>query len=137
MKRTLLILLAVSGAFALAQATPATVDVSQNEALGKFLVDADGMTLYLFTMDTKDASNCYDDCAAAWPPLLTTDPVVAGNGVDASLLGTAERKDGATQVTYDGHPLYTWAQDEAPGDATGQAVGDVWYVVSPAGEAVK
>ena len=136
--KILLSLLATLGVFALAQSTtPATVDVSQNEALGKFLVDADGMTLYLFTMDTKDSSNCYDDCAAAWPPLLTTDPAVAGKGVDASLLGTAARKDGATQVTYDGHPLYTWSKDKAPGDTTGQAVGDVWYVVSPAGETAK
>lgn len=135
MKQILLGLLALLGMFTLAQTAPAAVDVSQDETLGKFLVDTDGMTLYLFTMmDTKDTSNCYDDCAAAWPPLLTTGQAVAGQGVDASLLGTAERRDGKVQVTYAGQPLYTWVKDQAPGDATGQAVGDVWYAVSLAGK---
>lgn len=110
--------------------------VSQSDELGSFLVDADGMTLYLFTKDTEGESTCYDDCASAWPPLLTGGEAAAGEGVDASLLGTTERTDGTTQVTYGGWPLYYWVKDAAPGDTTGQDVGEVWYVVSPAGEAV-
>jgi predicted lipoprotein with Yx(FWY)xxD motif len=115
---------------------PATVGVSQNDELGDFLVDADGMTLYLFTKDTENTSTCYDDCASAWPPLLTDGDPTATAGLDAALLGTTDRTDGATQVTYGGWPLYYWVKDQAPGDTTGQDVGEVWYVVSPAGEAV-
>ena len=136
MKRIVLLLLAASG-ISLAQDAPTpTVSVSQNEALGDFLVDAEGMTLYLFTKDAENVSNCYDDCAAAWPPLLTGSEATVGEGLDASLLGTTERTDGTTQVTYGTWPLYYWVKDEAPGDTTGQDVGEVWYVVSPAGEAV-
>lgn len=114
----------------------ANLMVAENDELGIFLVDASGMTLYLFTKDTDGESVCYDDCASAWPPLLTAGEPVAGEGVDATLLGTTERTDGTTQVTYGGWPLYYWVKDAAPGDTTGQDVGEVWYVVSPAGEAV-
>ena len=60
----------------------------------------------------------------------------AGEGADESLLGTTERDDGEMQVTYDGHPLYTFASDTAPGDTNGQGVGEVWYVVDATGKAV-
>lgn len=115
---------------------PAALGVSQTGDLGEFLVDAEGMTLYLFTKDTDNASTCYDDCATAWPPLLTDGDPTLGEGLDAALVGTTERTDGTTQVTYGGWPLYYWVKDAAPGDTTGQDVGEVWYVVSPAGEAV-
>jgi predicted lipoprotein with Yx(FWY)xxD motif len=104
--------------------------------LGDILVDGDGMTLYLFTEDGDGESVCEGDCAAAWPPLLVEDEPVAGEGVDADLLGETERSDGTTQVTYAGWPLYTWAQDQQPGDVTGQGVQEVWFVVSPEGDAV-
>lgn len=115
----------------------ATVDLGQNEPLGSFLVDDKGMTLYLFTKDTPNTSNCYDKCATAWPPLLTTGDPVAGEGVDASKLGTTTRTDGSVQVTYNGWPLYYYEKDKAAGDVTGQDVGDVWYVVNAAGEKVE
>ena len=108
--------------------------VSNNDKLGQIVTDGEGKTLYLFTKDTKDTSNCYDKCATAWPPLLTTGAPKAGDGADAALLGTTVRKDGATQVTYNGWPLYYWIKDQKPGDATGQDVGGVWYVLSPKGE---
>ena len=114
----------------------ATVALGQNDTLGSFLVDDKGMTLYLFTKDTPNTSNCYDKCATAWPPLLTTGNASAGEGVDASLLGTTTRTDGSIQVTYNGWPLYYYEKDKAAGDVTGQNVGDVWFVVSPAGEQV-
>ena len=120
-----------------APAGPATVMVSKNDKLGQIVSDADGKTLYLFTKDAKDTSNCYDKCATAWPPLLTTGAPKAGDGADAALLGTTVRKDGATQVTYAGWPLYYWIKDQKPGDATGQDVGGVWYVLSPKGEKVE
>lgn len=59
-----------------------------------------------------------------------------GEGADQSLLGTITRTDGSTQVTYNGWPLYFWAEDSAPGDTTGQGVNDVWWVVDAAGDAV-
>jgi predicted lipoprotein with Yx(FWY)xxD motif len=104
-----------------------------NEQLGSFLVGPNGMTLYLFTMDEAGKSNCYDGCAAAWPPLLVEDgeALVPGEGILGELEIT-EREDGTRQVTYNGFPLYYWASDVEPGDATGQGVNDVWFVVDPA-----
>ncbi|RPJ25344.1 MAG: hypothetical protein EHM33_14820 [Chloroflexi bacterium] len=115
---------------------PATVSLGQNDTLGSFLVDDKGMTLYLFTKDTPNTTVCYEKCAIAWPPLLTNGDPVAGEGVDASLFGTTDRTDGTVQVTYNGWPLYYYEKDKAPGDVTGQDVGDVWFVVSAAGEQV-
>ena len=100
---------------------------------GLFLVDDKGMTLYLYTKDTPNTSNCYDQCAAAWPPFLTNGAPLAGTGITPSLLGTTTRKDGKTQVTYNGNPLYYFAKDQKAGDITGQGVGGVWFVLSPRG----
>jgi predicted lipoprotein with Yx(FWY)xxD motif len=119
-----------------ASAGAATVALGENDTLGSFLVDDKGMTLYLFTKDTPNTTVCYDKCAVAWPPLLTTDDPVAGEGVDASLLGTTNRTDGTVQVTYNGWPLYYYEKDKAPGDVTGQDVGGVWYVVSAEGNQI-
>jgi predicted lipoprotein with Yx(FWY)xxD motif len=105
--------------------------------LGEILVDADGMTLYLFDPDEQGPSTCYDECAGNWPPLLTDGDPAAGTGVDEALLGTTERDDGTSQVTYGGWPLYHWAADEAEGDATGQGVQDVWWVLAPDGTPIR
>jgi predicted lipoprotein with Yx(FWY)xxD motif len=115
----------------------AAVNLGQNDTLGSFLVDEKGMTLYLFTKDTPNTSVCYDKCATAWPPLLTTGDPVAGEGVDATKLGTTTRTDGSVQVTYNGWPLYYYEKDKAAGDVTGQDVGGVWYVVNADGEKVE
>lgn len=102
--------------------------------LGDILQDSEGRTLYLFTPDAQGDSTCYDDCADAWPAFVEEGS--AGEGVDASLLGTTTRTDGAVQVTYNGWPLYYFAGDVAPGDTNGQALNDVWWVVDAAGNAV-
>ena len=72
-----------------------------------------------------------------WPPLLTSGPAPVTTGAaQASLVGTTPRADGTRQVTYDGHPLYYFAGDKAPGDVTGQGIhnfGGGWYVVDPGG----
>ena len=115
----------------------ATVNLGKNDKLGSFLVDDKGMTLYLFTKDTPNTTVCYDKCATAWPPLLTTGTPAAGAGVDASRFGTTKRTDGTTQVTYNGWPLYYFQKDKVPGDVTGQNVGSVWFVVSAAGDKVE
>lgn len=119
-------------------AAAATIAVAST-SLGEIVVEAEGRTLYLFTRDTQGAgtSACNDECAANWPPVLVDDGVTptAGAGVTGEL-GTATRDDGTTQVTLNGWPLYTFAADAAPGDTNGQGVNDVWFAVSPAGEAV-
>jgi predicted lipoprotein with Yx(FWY)xxD motif len=101
--------------------------------LGEVLVDGDGMTLYLFDPDEQGPSTCDDACATNWPPLITDGEPAADGDVDEGLLGTVERDDGAVQVTYDGWPLYRWAADQEPGEATGQAVQDVWWVLDADG----
>lgn len=89
------------------------------------------MTLYLYTPDEENVSNCYDQCAVNWPPLLVGDGApVAGTGVSGEL-SVIDRTDGGRQVAYNGVPLYFWIRDVRPGDATGQGVGDVWFVLSP------
>ena len=114
----------------------ATVAVEDSD-LGQIVVDAGGKTLYVFLADEGTESTCYDDCEAAWPPLTVEGDPGAGDGIDAALLGTTERDDGSTQVTLDGHPLYYFASDETADDTNGQGVGDVWFVVSPDGEAIQ
>ena len=116
-----------------AEATDGLVTVTDS-ALGSILVDGDGNTLYLFTPDNQGESVCYDQCEAAWPPLV--DPIEAGEGITASLLGTAPRTDGSDQITYNGWPLYYFANDTAPGDTNGQGINDVWYVLTPDGDAI-
>jgi|FLYL01.1.fsa_nt_gi predicted lipoprotein with Yx(FWY)xxD motif len=99
-----------------------------------FLVDGQGRTLYLFTNDEGGTPSCYDTCADDWPPVPA--PATAGDGVDPSRVGSVERRDGASQATYRGWPLYYYAADFVPGDANGQGVNGVWWVVSPDGEAL-
>jgi predicted lipoprotein with Yx(FWY)xxD motif len=111
--------------------------VASNDQLGKFLVDGKGMTLYMFTKDTKDTTNCYGKCETAWPPLLQSDKPTVKDGVDASLLGTTTRKDGSAQVTYAGMPLYYYFEDKAAGDVLGQNSNKVWFVVAPDGAVIK
>lgn len=113
-----------------------TLKVAEDPNLGKFLVSGDGMTLYMFTKDEPDKSNCEAGCLVAWPPFITQGSPVAGEGVDAGLIGTTRLADGRLIVTYNQMPLYFWASDTKPGDVTGQGVNDVWFVVSPAGEIV-
>jgi predicted lipoprotein with Yx(FWY)xxD motif len=113
--------------------SPAVVNVGQNATLNSFLVDSADMTLYIYTKDTPNTSVCYGGCATAWPPLLTNGAPTAGTGVTASMLGTTTRTDGTVQVTYNGWPLYYFAKDKVAGDTTGEGVGSVWYVITPAG----
>lgn len=115
---------------------------TRHTKLGTILVDAKGQTLYLFEKDRHGRSACAGACARNWPPSVTRGrPKVAGHGVRARLLGTTRRSDGTTQVTYGGHPLYTFVGDRGrPGSTTGQglnAFGAEWYVVGPNGRKVE
>jgi predicted lipoprotein with Yx(FWY)xxD motif len=118
-----------------AGASGATVSVTSGE-LGEYLVDEAGLTLYVFLNDVQNsgASVCEGDCLAAWPPLEGA--ATAGDGADAGLLGTIERSDGSVQATYNGWPLYYFANDAAAGDTNGQGVNEVWYVVDGAGSVI-
>lgn len=104
------------------------IKIVENPSLGKILVDADGMTLYIFTTDEEGKSNCYEQCAVNWPPLIAEGDIKTPEGMEDKF-GTAEREDGTMQVTYDGMPLYYFINDNAPGDANGEGVNGVWFVV--------
>jgi predicted lipoprotein with Yx(FWY)xxD motif len=105
--------------------------------LGQVIVDSEGMTLYDFHKDKGTTSSCYGKCEEFWPPMTTSGEPKSKGGAQASMLGTTERKDGTMQVTYNGHPLYTFVEDEKPGEANGndfKAFGGQWYVLMPNGE---
>ena len=107
--------------------------------LGTILVDGSGRTLYLFEKDQPNQSACAGACVAAWPVDQSSGTPKAGSGVKASLLGTIKRSDGATQVTYNHHPLYYYSGDSGPGQQNGQglnAFGAAWFVVAPTGAKV-
>jgi predicted lipoprotein with Yx(FWY)xxD motif len=119
-------------------AQPGTLEVASS-SLGQILVDSQGHTLYLFQKDSGPTSTCTGACAVAWPPLRATNQPTAGTGVNASLIGTTPRSDGGPQVTYNGHPLYLFIQDQNPGDTKGQGVnafGAKWFALSAAGNQV-
>jgi predicted lipoprotein with Yx(FWY)xxD motif len=101
-------------------------------AAGTYLTGPNGLTLYVFTKDSEDASACSGDCAKAWPPLTAQagETITAGDGVPGAL-STFAREDGTLQVAYNGKPLYTFASDKAAGDTTGQGVNDVWFIAEP------
>ena len=108
-----------------------------DSSLGQILVDGEGRTLYMFKPDEAGTPTCYDDCETSWPPLTVTGDITVGEGLDASVFTTVDRTDGSKQVKAGNWPLYFFANDAAPGDVNGQDVGDVWYVVSPAGEPIE
>ncbi|MCP1410895.1 hypothetical protein [Paenarthrobacter sp. A20] len=118
-------------------AAGAEMTVASSSA-GQIVVDSKGMSLYFFTKDVKDSgtSACTEACLAAWPIFTTTSDAPTVDGVTGTV-GTISSPDGKEHVTLNGMPLYYYAKDKAPGDVTGQGVGGVWYLVSPAGEMIK
>jgi predicted lipoprotein with Yx(FWY)xxD motif len=115
----------------------ANVSLASVGDLGMVLVDSKGFTLYDFHKDKGGKSACYGACAEAWPPLTTSGAPTPGNGANGSMLGTVERTDGTMQVTYNGHPLYTFIEDKKPGEGKGndaKAFGGQWYALMGNGE---
>jgi len=97
------------------------------------VTNSSGKTLYWFAPDTSTTSKCTGSCATYWPPVKG--PATAMSGVTGKL-GTITRSDGTTQATYDGHPLYTYVGDTAPGQAKGNALnlsGGLWYEMTVSG----
>lgn len=109
---------------------------AQGSPYGKMLFDRNNQAIYIFQNEKSKTVKCYGDCATAWPPVLTSGRPSALKGVRKSLLGTTRREGGATQVTYAGHPLYTYAH-EGPGDVFCHNVtsfGGNWKVIHGSGK---
>jgi len=108
--------------------------------LGRIIVTSNGRTLYLFKKDRNGKSACTGQCATFWPPLLTSGKPSVGGDARASLIGTTKRADGRLQVTYNHHPLYTFAKDKKAGQTSGEGVsafGAQWDALSPDGAAIE
>jgi predicted lipoprotein with Yx(FWY)xxD motif len=106
---------------------------------GTYLTGASGRPLYLWVADTGGKSNCSGQCAKFWPPLLTKATPTVSGGASASHLGTITRSNGSKQVTYQGHPLYYFAEDPKAGTDHGQGnngFGAKWWLVAPSGSAI-
>jgi predicted lipoprotein with Yx(FWY)xxD motif len=115
----------------------AVVSLASVPKLGLILVDSKGFTLYDFHKDKGAKSACYGACEKGWPPMISSGEPQVGNGASAAKLGTTEREDGTMQVTYAGHPLYTFVEDKKPGEANGNdvsAFGAQWYALKGSGE---
>jgi predicted lipoprotein with Yx(FWY)xxD motif len=113
-----------------------TLTAAGNPELGTIIVDSEGLTVYTFDKDRGTTSSCYGACAEAWPPVITEGSPTAGEGAMSSQLGTTTRKDGTVQVTYAGHPLYTFVEDHKPGEANGNGVsafGASWHALDQSG----
>ena len=154
MKKTLVLValaaaLVPATASAIADAEPAGAQAREGTVptlkvrttrLGKILFAGNGRVVYGFTRDRRNGpSQCYGDCAAAWPVYYASGTLRAGLGVKQSLLGTVRRRDGRRQVTYNGWPLYYYAHERA-GEVKCQNVvthGGTWLVVRPSGALVR
>jgi predicted lipoprotein with Yx(FWY)xxD motif len=124
------------GAIPSSDGGPATLKLD-----GRYLVDRQGHSVYLFEKDEDGESYCSGACAAVWPPLETSSAPQAGAGVDNAALGTTKRDDGDMQVTYRGHPLYYYAGDASTaGKTKGEDIeqfGAAWYLVGAQGQPVE
>lgn len=116
-----------------------TLGVDTLQGAGAYLTDGEGRALYMLEGEPSDSSTCYDACAEEWPPLIPEagSPRAGAASVQQGLIGTIQRRDGRTQVTYGGHALYYYHEDRGPGQTSGQDLTDQWgewYLVTPEGE---
>ncbi len=117
------------------EVAPGTVITTGASEFGSMLFDDKRQAIYIWELEESTTAECYGDCAEAWPPVLTNGEPVASGSVSKDLLGTTKRADGATQVTYNGHPLYYYAH-EKPGEVKCHNVrthGGLWWVIQPNG----
>lgn len=127
----------VGGAPSLESPGPA-IETDSLAGVGAYLTDESGRALYLLEGEPRGESTCYESCAEEWPPYLAEmgAPSAANPAVQPALIATLQRRDGTTQVTYGGHALYYYHDDQGPGDTSGHDLTDQWgewYLVSPAG----
>lgn len=120
--------------------TPGVTLSLEDSPVGRILATGTGHTLYDFALDSPRHSACTSPtCVELWPPLLVEGTPTVAKGLRASLVGTLKRPGGELQVTYGGHPLYTWSGDTKAGMVTGQALdnaGGPWYVIDAAGRQI-
>ena len=119
--------------------TKGTIIKSGDSEYGTMLFDNNDQAIYIWELEETSQAKCYDDCAEAWPPVLTDGAPRAGGEVDAKLLGTTKRTDGTIQVTYNDHPLYYYAHEEA-GEVKCHNIsthGGLWWVIQPNGSRAK
>jgi predicted lipoprotein with Yx(FWY)xxD motif len=137
---TCAVLLGAAGA-ALAATHPAKLKLGKTD-LGQIIETGRGSTVYMFTRDKPRKDSCVkvSGCTSVWPPVTTTGRPVAGPGIKRGLLGTITLPSGAKQVTYAGHPLYTYIASAGPGDTSYVGFpefGGTWFALNAAGHAVK
>lgn len=113
--------------------------VEESPQLGQFLADEQGRPVYMLEGDSGGESNCTDQCAQQWPPVIAASgqPSAEDPAIEESRLDTIQRDDGQQQVTYNGHPLYYYVQDNQMGEPSGQQVRDQWgewYLLTAQGE---
>lgn len=116
--------------------TTGTVIAGGDSDFGTMLFDGEGQAIYIWELEESSTAECYDDCADAWPPVLTDGLPQAMDGVSSELLGTTERTDGTIQVTYNDHPLYYYAHED-PGEVKCHNIsthGGLWWVIQPDGD---
>jgi predicted lipoprotein with Yx(FWY)xxD motif len=121
------------------QSSHHTTVSTRHDSLGTYLVDSKGRTLYLFKKDDRDDSHCSGECAADWPPLIAKGSPRAAGHAQQSMLGTTLRGNGKEQVTYNGHPLYRFEEDQKKGQTRGEGVeefGAKWFMVDRHGKKV-
>ena len=100
--------------------------LKQQTNIGAVLTDDSHMTLYTFDKDKSYISNCNNDCAIKWPPLLANN-----NGIANERFSVITRSDNSKQWALDGKPLYRWFKDKKPGDTTGNGIKSVWHIARP------
>jgi predicted lipoprotein with Yx(FWY)xxD motif len=129
------VLMALFGVLLLSAVTAAAADrpevnTATKEGIGTYLTDSEGKTFYWFTKDTPGKSACSGPCLVKWP-LFFCETITTSPDLAAGDFATIKREDGSQQTTFRGFPLYYWAGDAAPGDAKGQGVNGVWFVIDP------
>ncbi len=112
------------------------LNISQSSPFGSYLIGKNGMTVYAYTMDSKNKSVCYADCENQWPPFHLSGTNLSVMGVNNEMLKSIQRTDGTTQLTYNGWPLYYFYQDQKPGDTNGQGMKSIWYLIGPDGKLI-
>lgn len=115
----------------IAQAMHHEVNVTEKAGVGKYLTDAEGKSLYIFTKDSVGKSACNDDCITRWPVYFRDKVAAAGAGLKDADFATIVRGDGQKQTTFRGYPLYYWMGDSKAGETNGQGINNVWFVIDP------
>jgi predicted lipoprotein with Yx(FWY)xxD motif len=136
---TCVALLATTSAAALGAGHRAKLKLGRT-SLGKIVENGQGFTLYMFTRDRRNTDTCSAACRAVWPPVTSAGKALAGPGVKRGLIGSIALPSGARQVTYAGHPLYTYVADSGPGQTFyvgANQFGGNWYALNASGRAVK